>query len=166
MTLDIDIAVEAEAWAALPDHDALVERGVAAALAAADFATPDGAELSVLLCDDAAIRALNRDWRGKDKATNVLSFPSAQSVPPGTPRLLGDIAIAYETLATEAAADHKGVAAHFLHLVVHGTLHLIGLDHETEQEAAAMEDLERAAMARLGLDDPYEGTDPVTAATP
>ena len=112
----------------------------------------------LLLCstDDSGIRTLNRDWRGIDKPTNVLSFPAAQT-PAGRaqPRMLGDIAIAYEITRREAESEHKPFAHHLSHLAVHGFLHLIGYDHETDADAEKMESLERSILASLGVPDPY-----------
>src|SRR5207248_6942435 len=114
-------------------------------------------ELAVVLTDDAGIRALNRAWRGLDKPTNVLSFP-AMSLPDRSqgPRTLGDIAIAYETARHEADAENKPFKHHLSHLAIHGFLHLIGYDHETDDEAELMEGLERQILAGLGIPDPYQ----------
>ena len=152
MTLSIDIAIEHDAWGDLADLDAEVERVVAAALAVAAEAdvASTAAELSLVLCDDAFIRDLNQRWRGKDKATNVLSFPSAD------PAMLGDIIVAYETCAREARDDGRPLADHLAHMLVHGVFHLVGFDHEDDDEADAMERLESRALARLGIASPYE----------
>ena len=99
--------------------------------------------------------ALNRDWRGIDKPTNVLSFPVRRRKPDGLPALLGDVIVAYETLAREASEENKPFLHHLAHLAVHGFLHLLGYDHETDSEAEAMEGLEREILARLGIADPY-----------
>ena len=160
MSLSVDLAVEDPSWTALGDLQTLVERAVEAALAEAGIAPDDAAELSVLFCDDATIQGLNRQWRGQDKPTNVLSFPTEG---PGAEVMLGDIAVAYGTVRREAEADGKTIADHVSHLVIHGTLHLLGEDHEDAAEAEAMEELERRAMARLGLPDPYAGTVPEAA---
>ena len=149
MTLAIDIAVVHEAWAALGDPDALVGRAVAAALEAGDADVPAGAELSVVLCDDAFIRDLNARWRDKDKATNVLSFPSTD------PAMLGDIVVAYETCAREAAAEGRSLEDHLAHMIVHGVFHLLGFDHEDEDEADEMERAEAQALGALGIASPY-----------
>lgn len=163
MSLAVDIAVEADGWAAVPELAALVERTLAAAFAEAG---PGGdAEVSLLFCDDAAIRRLNADWRGQDKATNVLSFPAGGGAMPGV-RLLGDIAVAWETTRREALAEGKPLQAHLAHLLVHGLLHLLGHDHETDREADAMEQLERRILERLGIADPYAGSDPLALALP
>lgn len=157
--LSTDILVNAENWKAHADSEAVVERAIAAAAIAAK--APAGAEVAVMLTDDATIRTLNRDWRGMDKPTNVLSFPAAPQ--PGTdagaPEMLGDIAIAYETTAREAAAERKPFADHLSHLAVHGLLHLLGYDHETDAEAEIMEALERDILASLGIADPYADAD-------
>ncbi|MGF1641217.1 MAG: rRNA maturation RNase YbeY, partial [Rhodospirillales bacterium] len=118
------------------------------------------AEVSVLLSDDDTVRRLNRDHRGQDRATDVLSFPDEggrRAVPPPAdrPLVLGDIVVAYQTVAAEAAAEGKSLADHLSHLVVHGMLHLLGHDHRIDAEAAAMERLEAGILATLGVADPY-----------
>jgi probable rRNA maturation factor len=155
-TLTIDVAEPCALWRAqLPDAAQLCGEAARAALAGAG-GTPDSAELSIVLADDALVHALNRQWRGQDKPTNVLSFPVApQRLAPGAPRLLGDVVLAFETLAAEAAAQDKPLAHHLRHLVVHGVLHLVGFDHEAAGEAARMEALEVAVLAGLGVPDPY-----------
>lgn len=157
---EVSVSVEAGGWAGLGDPEALVRRAVEAALAVAPGAG-EGAEVAVLLTDDEAVRALNRSFRRKDTATNVLSFPAAPP-PPGWagPRPLGDVALAWETVAREAEAEGKAPADHLAHLVVHGTLHLLGRDHESDEAAEAMEALEVRALANLGVADPYRATLP------
>lgn len=157
---DIDIAVRHEAWAdALGDEiDGIAARAVAAALDAAGHrhAPAADAELSIVLCDDGFIRSLNRQWRGKDKATNVLSFPAA---PAARGHALGDVIVAFETSAGEAAERGMPLADYLTHLVVHGTFHLLGFDHEEEEAAAEMEGLESRALAGLGIASPFAGID-------
>ncbi|RAK56190.1 rRNA maturation RNase YbeY [Phenylobacterium soli] len=141
--------IEAAAWtAALADAEALT-RAVAEAVLAEERLTDRN--LVVLLTDDEAVRALNAQFRDKDKPTNVLSFPA----PPNPEQHLGDVALAYETCAREAAEQGKPLAHHLQHLVAHGVLHLLGYDHMTDEEAADMEGLERVVLARLGIPDPY-----------
>ncbi len=154
--VEIDLAVEAGVWPRKPELRRLVERAVDAVLAELDAGPGTAAELSVVFTDDAHIRLLNAGWRGKDKATNVLSFP-AFPVKPGDklPPMLGDIVLASETVTREAEAEAKPLSHHISHLVAHGLLHLLGHDHETEEEAERMEGLERAALARLAIPDPY-----------
>lgn len=158
MPHEIDLAVEDARWeTAVADLEALVTRAVEAGLAVAPE-KPDGpVEVSVLLTDDTAVRELNRTWRGKDKPTNVLSFPAApQPRHAGTAAPLGDVVLAYETLVRESAEQSKPLQNHLAHLLVHGTLHCLGQDHEIgETEADAMEALEVAALATLGIPDPY-----------
>jgi probable rRNA maturation factor len=153
-----EVLVTADCWREQPDAETVILRAVATAAAMVDADT-GAAELAVMLTDDAGIRTLNNNWRGIDKPTNVLSFPALQpTAPPGDddpPRMLGDIAIAYETLRREADAEAKPFDHHLSHLVVHGFLHLIGYDHETDAEAVAMEALEREILAQLGIPDPY-----------
>ena len=111
--------------------------------------------MSLCLTDDAEVRALNARWRGLDKPTNVLSFPAAPAERMREAPLLGDIALAYETLAREAEKSGASLADHYRHLVAHGFLHLIGYDHQTDEEAERMEALEKRILARLGVADPY-----------
>ena len=124
--------------------------------AAAESAGPsEGGDLSLCLADDAALRALNLRWRGLDKPTNVLSFPAAPLGHGGDATTLGDIALAYETIAREAEDLGVPLADHYRHLLAHGFLHLIGYDHETDAEADRMEALETRILTRLGVGDPY-----------
>lgn len=145
----VDVEVEDPAWtAALPEAEKLA-RG--AALAALDQEGAGHEGVTVLLADDAAVRELNARFRQQDKPTNVLSFPA----PHNPERHLGDVALAYGVCAREAAEQGKPLAHHLQHLVVHGVLHLLGYDHMSEDEAGAMEGLERAVLAGLGVPDPY-----------
>lgn len=142
-------------WRALPRAAVMVRKALAAAAALCGPQAREG-EVTMVLADDAAIRRLNRQWRGKDRATNVLSFPAPTLPgPAGAPRSLGDIVIAYECLTREAKAESKPPLAHLAHLAVHGFLHLLGYDHESEAEAEQMENLERRILRQLGLPDPY-----------
>ena len=124
-------------------------RAVTAGLAIAPDAPADAVEISILLSTDAAVQALNKTWRGKDKPTNVLSFPA------GMPGQLGDIALALGVVRREALAAGKRPAAHFAHLVAHGTLHLLGHDHIAVGEARRMEQAEARAMHRMRLPNPW-----------
>jgi probable rRNA maturation factor len=153
----LDISVEAKGWEALPDLESLCRNAVTAALAEAgeEVDAAEGVLLSLLFTDDTSIAVLNRDWRGQDKPTNVLSFPAAPGINPLGPDPLGDIALAYETCAREAQAEGKSLSDHVAHLVIHGTLHCLGDDHEDDAQAEAMEAREVAALARLGIADPY-----------
>ncbi|MGE5148153.1 MAG: rRNA maturation RNase YbeY [Candidatus Eiseniibacteriota bacterium] len=155
---DIAVAVLDEAWlAAVPDAVARCERAALAAIAG--HGAPVAGELAIALGDDALLRRLNREHRGQDKPTNVLAFPLAEDdSDPALPVLLGDVVIARETVLSEAASQGKAVADHLAHLVVHGTLHVLGHDHDTDAEAARMEALETAVLAGLGIADPYRPT--------
>lgn len=142
----ISVEIEDEAWtAAVADAEARV---IAAAGAALDGAT---GEVVVLLTDDATVRDLNARFRGKDRPTNVLSFPAPETARPH----LGDLVLASGVCMAEAAEQGKTVADHLSHLVVHGVLHLLGHDHEDDVEAEMMETEERAILATLGVADPY-----------
>ena len=143
---------------------ALADRALSAAQAAElpDIA-PD-AEVSLVFTDDARVRVLNRQYREKDKPTNVLSFPAAPLIPRRLGPPLGDIVMARETIAEESEAQGLDFTAHLTHLIVHGFLHLVGYDHESDDEAAVMERLETAILGRLGIADPYCGSGRLTAA--
>jgi probable rRNA maturation factor len=156
----VDILIESTLWGALPDAEQIIRRAITLVADAEVGLHGREAELSVLLCDDAAIADLNARWRGHDGPTNVLSFPAAPG--PELPALLGDIAIAYETVAREAGEQDKPVADHLAHLAVHGFLHLLGYDHEIDREADRMERLEREVLARIGIPDPYASRDAET----
>ena len=154
-TIAVDIAIEAEAWGPEARWRPLAEKVAAAIAARPEPIVPEAAELSLVLTDDARIRVLNRDWRGKDKPTNVLSFPSADEDDDDPGPLLGDVVVAFETCEREAAEEGKRFEDHVTHLLVHGLLHLFGWDHEDEAEADEMEALETEILAGLGVADPY-----------
>jgi probable rRNA maturation factor len=154
--VDFDLTVEAGDWPGEAALTALVEQAIAATFAELGPDRPGESELGVVFTDDARIRELNAGWRGKDKATNVLSFPAFPETKSGPlPPLLGDIVLAAETVASEAALDGKPIENHISHLVVHGLLHLVGYDHDVDAEAEEMEALERRILARLAIPDPY-----------
>ena len=152
--LEIDVQVASPLWRAEP----LAERTVRAAIAAAatTLSTSDG-EVAILLTGNKAIRALNRQWRGIDKPTNVLSFPAAKSKA-GT-KFFGDIVIAYETLRRECDDEARKFLHHLAHLTVHGFLHLVGYDHQAETQAEEMEGLESKIMRSMKMPDPYPARD-------
>jgi probable rRNA maturation factor len=153
-----EVLVVAGCWQTEPDAEAVIDRAIATA---AEIVNADlgEAELAVMLTDDVGIRTLNSNWRGIDKPTNVLSFPALPPTgaggPDDAPRMLGDIAIAYETTRREADDEQKPFDHHLSHLAVHGFLHLIGYDHEKDDDAEAMESLETEILAQLGIPDPY-----------
>lgn len=153
--IHIDIMVEAGNW---PDETALeglVRKSVEAAWANLGLKSA-ASELSVVFTDDASIQTLNAEWRGKDKPTNVLSFPAFPVKAGSQPGpMLGDIVIARETVEREAHEEGKPLENHLAHLVVHGFLHLLGYDHETDAEADVMEGREREILHALAIPDPY-----------
>ncbi len=162
----IEIDIINEGWGDDAAWEARAEQACAATLAATPYAKAFGpdTELSIRLSHDAEVHALNREWRDKDKPTNVLSFPQLEADElaalaaghvPAQPILLGDIILARETCATEAASKNVTVEAHATHLIVHGLLHLLGYDHIGDEDAHMMEATERQVMAQLGLHDPY-----------
>ena len=128
-------------------------------LAAAAALSTAGGEVSIVLTDDSAIRSLNRNWRGIDKPTNVLSFPVSGPDTGEGARLFGDIVIAFETLERDCSDENRDFLHHLAHLAVHGFLHLNGYDHQTDAQAEAMERLESKIMARLNMPDPYRAHD-------
>lgn len=162
--LTLDTAIEAE-WPTTIDWEDLAERAAEAAAGVAPELANQRLSVSVLFADDAEVHTLNREWRGKDKPTNVLSFPMLERddlldlEEDGPPELLGDIALAVETCTREAQEKSVPLEHHATHLLVHGLLHLAGFDHETsEDDAREMEALEIKALALLGIADPYGDT--------
>lgn len=166
--LAIAVGLHDRAWSrAVPDVRRRVLRAaraaaraaVAAAPAAAALVPPAGAAFAIALGDDDEVRTLNATWRGRDQPTNVLAFAAADGppvpLPEGEARPLGDVVVAFETTAREAAAAGRPLADHLVHLVVHGTLHLFGFDHARDDEARMMEALEIRVLAGLGVADPY-----------
>ncbi|QUJ75411.1 rRNA maturation RNase YbeY [Sulfitobacter albidus] len=164
----LDLLIECPAWAGC-DLDALAPRAVAATLRHLDLDL-DRCEVSLLACDDARIATLNADFRGKPTPTNVLSWPAQPLAPPAPGQAppppeqgfdgmieLGDIALSHDTCVREARESGLPVKAHLTHLIVHGTLHLLGFDHITDADAALMQGLEVEILGNLGLDDPYNG---------
>lgn len=159
LSLDIDIDTP---WPPEPDWADLAERALEALLELAPELDNQRLSASLLFTSDAEVHVLNREWRSKDKPTNVLSFPMLARpdllalAPDGAPEMLGDIALAFETCAREAAEKGISVADHTAHLIVHGLLHLAGHDHElSTADAEAMEALETKALAKMGIADPY-----------
>lgn len=154
----VEISVSSDAWlSACPGVEILAEGAARAALAEAAEMSPR-AVVGVILTDDAEQRGLNRTYRGKDSPTNVLAFAMAEPGAPGpagSPVLLGDVVLAFETVAREAAEQDKPLADHLRHLVVHGVLHLLGFDHEIDTDAATMEARETAILKGLGVPPPY-----------
>ncbi len=160
---DIDVLIEADQWTeALSDAETICRTAAITAIAHSGRLSPtQDASACILLADDARLRDLNHRFRGIDRPTNVLSFPAVEPDvlaavgADGPPGELGDVAIAFETVAAEADRDDKRLADHLRHLVVHAILHLLGYDHGLEAEAATMEELEARILAKLGVDDPY-----------
>ncbi len=149
MPVDIDLRVEDEHWTDLPDLSGVCERAIGAA---ADKALPDKTvTLDVLLADNHMLATLNKQWRGKEGPTDVLSFPAA----PNPENFLGDIAIAFGVALKDARASDVSIEAHLSHLLIHGFLHLLGHDHVDNDEAERMEAIERESLASLGFADPY-----------
>lgn len=148
---EVDIIIAAEGWNQVPDLEARITEAVARTLVHTNDAQEE-VTLAILLADDATLRRLNSQFRGQDKPTNVLSFQAGEGMQDG---FLGDIALSLETCTREALVEGKQVVDHLLHLVIHGTLHLLGYDHETDAEANIMERAERAILSTFGIADPY-----------
>ena len=165
------VDVVSSGWRAADlDLDDIVTTAARAAVVGADVSIAAGVELGVRLTDDAEIRTLNGEWRDRDAATNVLAFalndsaaiPGEGPMIPGGENgvvMLGDVLVAYETSAGEAVDQGKSMTHHLSHLVVHGTLHLLGFGHESEDDAETMEALERVVLDRIGIPDPYLGSE-------
>ena len=155
----IDYFLQAPAWKErLPEVEELAGRSALAALTVAEPDLPlERTELSLVLANDAFVKELNRDYRGKDKPTNVLSFPALEEdgLRQEGELVLGDVILALETCESEAAAQAKSLSDHVAHLTVHGVLHLLGYDHQDASDAREMERLEIEILARLGVADPY-----------
>ncbi len=150
----LHIVIEHNGWKSIRGLKALAEKAV-------EVATPIAQrkkEITLLFADDATLKTLNYDWRGKNKPTNVLSFPANPDLklPHGEPKPLGDIALGYETLVREADEAGKTLKAHTTHLIVHGVLHLLGYDHMNDADAAKMEAREILILKKLGIADPYQ----------
>jgi probable rRNA maturation factor len=162
--LTVEVLRKSDLWNRVGASDAMLARAATAAFAAAQG---DGiCEVTIVLADDAEQRGLNHKWRGKDRPTNVLSFPAGpeSGAPAAAPRPLGDVVLACETVLKEALADGIAPANHTMHLVVHGVLHLLGHEHDDAAEADRMEALERTVLASFGVADPYaEAGEPAAA---
>jgi len=161
MMLEVDVTVRCPLWT----YNLKAAGALCQTAARASYPASDPAEVSIVLADDAFVKDLNREYRGQDKATNVLSFASdnanespVSSGALGGPRMLGDVIVAFETVSAEAAAQGKTLADHLCHLVVHGVLHLLGYDHEQDWAAEKMEALEIKILTGLEIADPYEGS--------
>ena len=162
--LEKDYLIETDKWTQIPDLEALINRALDCAHAYAEqiegIEILPNSEISLVFSDDDAVQELNANHRGKDKPTNVLSFPIDEDADPLGP-LLGDVVFAFETVEREAKELTIEVSSHLTHLCVHGFLHLLGYDHIEWDEAEKMESVEIAILAQLGIDNPYAGSDPV-----
>lgn len=161
--IEADVQIVAGDWRSLTDDPkAVARRAVAAIGAFRDAAASENGlradragEVCIALSDDARLQALNRDHRGRDRPTNVLAFPASGPTAPGGTAFLGDVVLACETVKREAEAQKKPFNHHMSHLIVHGTLHLLGYGHDTDRDADLMETREAAILSRLGIPDPY-----------
>ena len=158
--ISVDVSIDSALWDAAPQVETVICGAIETAADVMRALARASGEVSVVLTDDARIRVLNREWRDIDKPTNVLSFPAPGGRTGAEATLLGDVVIAYETTAREAAAEAKPFAHHVTHLAVHGFLHLLGYDHESDAEADEMERLESKILALLAVPDPYRSKQP------
>jgi probable rRNA maturation factor len=161
----VEVLRQSSQWKAVPRVAALVRKAAVRAVGMAGITVLDGAEIAVVLADNAKIQVLNREWRAVDKPTNVLSFPGTPVERLSSAPFLGDIIIAFETVAREAETEHKPLDHHLSHLIVHGVLHLLGYDHMTRSDAERMEHLERIILASLAIPDPYGDSDLLESTT-
>lgn len=159
-TVALETGRDSDLWDALPQAEALAAAAVRAAFEEAGLVARPDAELALTLTDDARVRALNAEWRGRDAPTNVLTFPAVEPEETPDAAMLGDVILAFETIAREAGEQDKPLGDHFAHLVVHGVLHLFGHDHLDDTQADAMEAIEIRALARIGVPDPYAAPAP------
>ena len=151
--MPLEIVIEDDGWAALPNLEMVAGQAAAAALPKGE----QGKIITLLFSDDETMQDLNNEWRGLNKPTNVLSFPAPQDqpVPPGELPMLGDIVLGFGTCAREAEEVGKTLADHTCHLIVHGVLHLLGYDHESNKDAEVMEAAEIKILSTLGIENPY-----------
>ncbi|MEM9999846.1 MAG: rRNA maturation RNase YbeY [Pseudomonadota bacterium] len=155
MPVHIDISVSEDRWGDVSQWAPLAEQCIATTTQRLDMDQADS-EVSILMTDDAAIQEMNAHYRGQDKPTNVLSFPAIAGIKTGVlPPLLGDIVLAFETISREAQIEGKPLEHHVAHLIIHGFLHLLGYDHETDAQAREMEAMESLILGELNIDDPY-----------
>ncbi len=159
-TTKIDILVESDLWREPAKVKSILRRAVREAAAVLSTRRE---EIAIVLTDDSAIRLLNRQWRGIDKATNVLSFPTKDAW--GKSPHIGDIVLAYETVARQARDEEKPFTHHLAHLAVHGFLHLLGYDHQRTKDAETMEQIEREILRRLAIANPYRPRDQAARTT-
>ncbi len=157
----IDVQRHATHWRSVPGVSAVARKAAKRAIAMGGVPVLAGAGLSVTLADDATVAAANRDWRGKDSPTNVLSFPAVTADRISQSPFLGDVILAFETVHHEAATESRAIQHHVAHLVVHGVLHVLGYDHMTKDEAERMEALETLILASLAIADPYGDLEPL-----
>lgn len=155
MTLICDILLDDLRWSSRVDPEALVNVAVLKTIELTKLRLNPKAEASFTFSDDKHIRKLNVEWRQKDAPTNVLSFPASRSAELDGALLLGDVVLAYETIDEEAAEEGKAFEQHTAHMIVHGFLHLLGYDHESDADAAKMENLESSILIQLGMPDPW-----------
>jgi probable rRNA maturation factor len=159
MKFELEITIDDTRWSDIADLKEVATYAISSAYAESQCDLESDFVVSLLFCSDSRIQDLNREWRSQDKATNVLSFPAPQDLVMGESLVLGDLALSYETVLRESEIEEKKIVDHLSHLIIHGFLHLLGFDHETESEAEEMEWIERRSLAKIGIMDPYANSE-------
>lgn len=159
MNFELEITIDDTRWPDIADLKELATQAISSAYAESQCDLEIDFVVSLLFCSDSRIQDLNREWRSQDKATNVLSFPAPQDLVIDDCLVLGDLALSYETVFRESEIEEKKIVDHLSHLIIHGFLHLLGFDHETESDAEEMEWIERRSLAKIGIMDPYANSE-------
>jgi probable rRNA maturation factor len=159
MKFELEITIDDTRWPDIADLKELATQAISSAYAESQCDLEIDFVVSLLFCSDSRIQDLNREWRSQDKATNVLSFPAPQDLVIDDCLVLGDLALSYETVLRESEIEEKKIVDHLSHLIIHGFLHLLGFDHETESDAEEMEWIERRSLAKIGIMDPYANSE-------
>ena len=159
MKFELEITIDDTRWSDIADLKEVATYAISSAYAESQCDLESDFVVSLLFCSDSRIQDLNREWRSQDKATNVLSFPAPQDLVMGESLVLGDLAVSYETVLRESEIEEKKIVDHLSHLIIHGFLHLLGFDHETESDAEEMEWIERRSLAKIGIMDPYANSE-------
>ena len=159
MKFELEITIEDTRWSDIANLKHVATQAISSAYGESECDLESGFVVSMLFCSDSRIKDLNREWRHQDKATNVLSFPAPQDLVIEECLVLGDLALSYETVLRESETEEKKIVDHLSHLIIHGFLHLLGFDHETESDAEEMEWIERRSLAKIGIMDPYANSE-------
>ncbi len=159
MKVELEITIEDRRWSEIANLKEVAAEAISSAYAESECDLGSAFLVSLLFCNDSRIKELNREWRHQDKATNVLSFPAPPDLMMDGYLVLGDLALSYETVLRESETEEKKIIDHLSHLIIHGFLHLLGFDHETESDAEEMEWIERRSLEKIGIMDPYANSE-------